>query len=342
VLGEAAGFASVEAAIAALRQQEGGQSDQTLPPFVVLDEAGAPLGPVRDGDAFVLWNFRGDRAIELSQAFEMGAEFRGFDRRRTPQVRFAGMMQYDGDLKLPTRYLVAPPAIDRTVGEYLAHNGISQLALAETQKFGHVTYFWNGNRSGMFDENLEKYVEILSDVAPFDERPWMKAAEVTDVAVAAIASGRWKHIRLNYANGDMVGHTGVLRATRLAVEAVDLCLARLKTAVEAAGGVLLVTADHGNADEMFMRDKKGRFERDASGQVIPKTSHTLNPVPFYLYDPALQAIGREAGGTDVPAPYQLTTAIERPGLANIAATLLNLLGFEAPADYAPSLLTFQP
>lgn len=335
-------FASTQEALETFRIETPGIIDQNLPGFVITRD-GKPVGKVEDGDAFVLFNFRGDRAIEITQAFEL-EHFPHFDRGDRPHVRFAGMMQYDGDLKLPTRFLVAPPAIDRTLGEYLANNGISQLALAETQKFGHVTYFWNGNRSGMFNEHLEKYVEVLSDVAPFDERPWMKAAEVTDVAVAAIASGQWKHIRLNYANGDMVGHTGVLRATRLAVEAVDLCLARLKTAVEAAQGILLVTADHGNADEMFMRDKKGRFERDGAGQVIPKTSHTLNPVPFYLYDPALQATpGTFAGDTtSAPAPYQLNGQVEKPGLANIAATVLQLLGFEAPADYAPSLLTFQP
>lgn len=334
-------FRSTMEALETFRTESPGITDQNLPEFVIVQD-GKPAGKVEDGDAFVFFNFRGDRAIELTQAFELD-HFTPFDRGHRPLVRYAGMMQYDGDLRLPTRYLVTPPAIDRTLGEYLATNGITQCALAETQKFGHVTYFWNGNRSGMFDPNFEQYIEIPSDALPFDERPWMKAAEVTDAAVAAITSGRFRHVRLNYANGDMVGHTGVLRSTILAVEAVDLCLARLKHAVELAGGILIVTADHGNADEMYMRDKKGKFEYDKNGVPIPKTSHTLNPVPFYLYDPANTALGKNVLANTAPAnagTYQLNSQVLQPGLANIAATLLNLLGYEAPADYWPSLLTF--
>lgn len=324
-------FASITEAVNTFRSETPGIIDQNLPEFVIVKDA-QPVGRIEDGDAVVLFNFRGDRAIEITQAFEQ-EHFTPFARGRRPQVRFAGMMQYDGDLKLPSRFLVAPPAIERTLGEYLAHQGITQCALAETQKFGHVTYFWNGNRSGMFDARLEEYVEVPSDLAPFDERPWMKAAEVTDKAVEAILSGRFRHVRLNYANGDMVGHTGVLLSTRLAVEAVDLCLARLKAAVEQTGGVLLVTADHGNADEMLMRDKKGRFEHDTHGQTIPKTSHTLNPVPFYLYDATV------ASGV---SPYRLNPSVEKPGLANIAATVMNLLGFEAPVDYLPGVVLMTP
>jgi 2,3-bisphosphoglycerate-independent phosphoglycerate mutase len=325
VLGEAAGFASIEAAIAALRQQEGGQSDQTLPPFVVLDEAGAPLGPVRDGDAFVLWNFRGDRAIELSQAFEMGADFRGFDRRRVPQVTFAGMMQYDGDLRLPRRFLVEPPVIQRVLAEFLAALGLRSFAVSETQKYGHVTYFWNGNRSGVLAPGLETYAEVPSDRLAFDQRPQMRAREITDaVATALAADPRPDFVRLNYANGDMVGHTGQLAATIAAVETVDAEIGRLRALVEASGGVLVVTADHGNADDMWQRNGKGQpVLRD--GVPEPRTSHTLNPVPLSIYDPLRQHLWRVDG--------------ERPaGLANVAATLLVLLGFEPPADYEPSVV----
>jgi 2,3-bisphosphoglycerate-independent phosphoglycerate mutase len=268
----------------------------------------------------VLFNFRGDRALELTRAFEQ-PEFDKFDRSPRPAVRYAGMMQYDGDLGLPTRFLVAPPAIDRTMGELLARAGRRQLAIAETHKFGHVTYFWNGNRSEPFDPTRERYIEVASDLAPLEQRPWMKCAEVTDALLEALREGiegqPFDLVRLNYANGDMVGHTGDLRSTILAVEAVDLCLARLVAATRALEGVLLVTADHGNADQMF----------DGAGeQRAVRTSHSLNPVPLAIFDP------REPdGGPALSLP-------ERPGLSNLAATTLELLGFVAPDDYDPSLL----
>ena len=149
-------------------------------PFVVVDAEGAPVGTIQDGDAVVISNFRSDRVIEISKAFEY-ADFAEFDRVRVPQgLRFVGLMQYDGDLKLPARYLVPPPVISRTSGEYLAKNGLRTFACSETQKFGHVTFFWNGNRSGYFDEALETYVEIPSDNCVFNQKPLMKATEITD------------------------------------------------------------------------------------------------------------------------------------------------------------------
>jgi 2,3-bisphosphoglycerate-independent phosphoglycerate mutase len=230
-------------------------------------------------------------------------------------------MQYDGDLLLPKHFLVRPPAIDRTLGEYLARNGVTQLACSETQKFGHVTYFWNGNRSGKFDARLETYVEVPSDRVPFEERPWMKAAEIADVMVARLAD--FRHARINFANGDMVGHTGHLEATILAVEAVDLSLARILPVVAKLGGAAIVTADHGNADDMLMRDKRGEPERDEIGRLRPKTSHTLNPVPCAIFAPG----------------YDIALAgIEGAGLANVAATTLHLLGYDRPEGYEPSLL----
>jgi 2,3-bisphosphoglycerate-independent phosphoglycerate mutase len=237
---------------------------------------------------------------------------------------FAGMMQYDGDLKLPERFLVAPPAIDRTVGEYLAAAGLRTLACSETQKFGHVTYFFNGNRSGYVDQRLERYVEVPSDTLPFDERPWMKCAEIADVVIAAIRAGGADHVRLNFANGDMVGHTGNLEATRVALEAVDLQVGRLWEAVRAADGLLLVTADHGNADEMWMKDKKsGKVKQDERGRPLPRPSHTLNPVPFVVCDPR--------GGLAI-------ADLSSPGLASVGGTVLAALGLEPPADYAPALI----
>ena len=324
VHGEGRMFGSAREAVETFRKEDPGAIDQFLPPFVIGFE-GKPVGPILDGDTVVFFNFRGDRAIEISRAFEEGDDFHKFDRGRKPEVLYAGMTLYDGDEKIPKTYLVAPPAIDRTMGEYLAGSGASQFALSETQKYGHVTYFWNGNRGGMFDPALETYVEIPSDRVPFEQRPWMKAAEITDRTLEALKSGKHRFLRINYANGDMVGHTGEMEAAVAAVQAVDLSLARLAPAVQAADGVLVILADHGNADDMVERDKSGRPKRDENGALKRKTSHTLNPVPFIVYRP---------GGPKMRLREDLAEA----GLGNVASTVLELLGFEPPEGYLPSLL----
>lgn len=209
VLGEAPhAFTDAKTAVETLRKGgEGGAeevSDQWLDPFVIVDgETKKPVGTIEDGDAVVITNFRADRVIEISKAFEY-ADFTAFDRVRWPKTRFVGMMQYDGDLKLPARYLVPPPAITKTSGELLAASGVSTFACSETQKFGHVTFFWNGNRSGYFDEKLETYVEIPSDAVPFNEAPDMKAREITEAGKEALLSKKYRVIRINYANPDMV------------------------------------------------------------------------------------------------------------------------------------------
>jgi 2,3-bisphosphoglycerate-independent phosphoglycerate mutase len=324
VCGEARGFVSCREAIETFRNEKPGIGDQMLPEFVVMEGDAKPVGPVVDGDAVVLFNFRGDRAIEISQAFEAD-EFQAFDRGPRRDVLYVGMMEYDGDLRLPSKYLVAPPAIDRTVGEYIARAGLPQLAISETQKFGHVTFFWNGNRSEPFDADVETYIEIPSDRRPFEERPWMKAAEITDRLIEELQTGRHRHARLNYANGDMVGHTGHHGAAIQAVEAVDLQLARLLPVIEALGGALIVTADHGNADCMYEIDRSNHEgAANAEGRIQVKTSHTLNPVPFHLYAPG--------------APIQMVANPKEPGLTNLASTILYLMGFEAPEDYRPSLV----
>jgi 2,3-bisphosphoglycerate-independent phosphoglycerate mutase len=323
VHGDGRQFASAHEAIETYRN-EAKVIDQDLPGFVVAKD-GKPLGKIVDGDAVVFFNFRGDRAIEISRAFtEKG--FDKFNRGKVPNVTYAGMMQYDGDTKMPERFLVVPPAIDRTLGEYLAKNGVSQYAISETQKYGHVTYFWNGNRSGKFSEDSETYVEIPSDVVPFEQRPWMKCAEITDTLIEAVQSGKYRYLRVNYPNGDMVGHTGNFEAVITSMQGLDLQLARLIPAILAAKGTVMITADHGNADEMFELDKKGNVKRNAKGDTKAKTSHTLNPVPFILVS------SEENPG------YQLKTNLKAPGLSNVAATVLNLLGFEAPADYDESLI----
>jgi 2,3-bisphosphoglycerate-independent phosphoglycerate mutase len=316
-------FNTASEAITTLRKRTSA-TDQNLDPFVIAKD-GVPVGPILDHDSVVFFNFRGDRAIEITQAFTV-ADFKPFDRGRVPGVVYAGMLQYDGDLKLPERFLVAPPAIKGTLGEQLAAAGISQYAISETQKYGHVTYFWNGNRSGKFDEKLEVYKEIPSDVVPFEQRPWMKAAEITDELVRAIASGKYRTLRVNYANGDMVGHTGSFQSAVIAIETLDIALCRLLPAIDAAHGVAIITADHGNADEMYEIDKKtGQPASDGAGGFKAKTSHTLNPVPCILYD-------NQTGGS-----LRLKTG-KKFGLSALAATTVNLLGYEAPSNWDESLL----
>lgn len=321
VLAEGPRFPSASAAVEALRLQKPGVIDQDLPAFIV-ERNGQPFAPVVDGDSVVFFNFRGDRAIEISKAF-VGAV--PFERVRTPAVCFAGMMTYDGDTNLPARILVKPPVIDRVLGEYLVANGVRQLAVSETQKYGHVTYFWNGNRSGYLDAASETYIEVPSDRVSFDQRPWMKAAEVTDAVIAELNAKPYGFCRINYPNGDMVGHTGVFEAARIGVEVVDLMLGRLLPEIAKLGGIALITADHGNADEMYEMDKKGGVKME-NGKPKAKTSHTLNPVPFIIYDPGFQG------------EYALDTTVAKPGLANVTGTVLTLLGLNPPVEYEKSVI----
>ena len=275
----------------------------------------------------IFFNFRGDRAIEISRAFEE-ADFDKFDRGPVPKVEFAGMMEYDGDMHIPKQYLVEPPAIDRTMGEQLSNTGVTQLAISETQKYGHVTYFFNGNWSGKFNEKLETYIEIPSDRVPFEQRPWMKSAEITDRLLEELSSGKHRFARVNYANGDMVGHTGVFQSAVIGVESVDLALQRLLPKIRELNGIALITADHGNSDEMFELDKSGQPKLNEKGNPKAKTAHTLNPVPFIIYDPQYQD------------EYRLDESGD-PGLSNIASTCLQLLGYEAPELYDPGIVRFK-
>jgi 2,3-bisphosphoglycerate-independent phosphoglycerate mutase len=284
--------------------------------FVIVSDDGKPVGPILDGDSVIFFNFRGDRAIEISRAFTEN-DFHEFDRGPLPHILYAGMMEYDGDTHIPPNFLVQPPAIDRTVSEYLCAEGVRMFAISETQKYGHVTYFWNGNRSGYIDETLETYVEIPSDKIQFDKAPKMKAFEIRDRVNSMLREGEYRFGRLNFANGDMVGHTGVMEAAIVAVETVDQCVGELLEVIRELEGIAVVTADHGNADEMFTLDKEGRKK--------VKTAHTLNPVPFVIYDPCY------AG------EYEMAP-LERQGLSNVASTLLNLLGYEKVEDYDPSLI----
>ena len=327
VLGEGRAFASAEEAINTYRA-EYKVIDQDLPAFVITKD-GKPLGTVNDGDSVVFFNFRGDRSIEISKAFDApeGA-FDKFDRVRVPKVVYAGMLEYDGDLHIPKKYLVNPPEITNTMSEYLAGTGVSQLAISETQKFGHVTYFWNGNRSGKFSEKLETYIEIPSDVVPFEQRPWMKCAEITDKLIECLRSGKYRYLRVNFPNGDMVGHTGSLAATRCAMEALDLQLGRLLPVIDELHGAALITADHGNADEMYEVDKKtGAPKVGKDGRYKAKTSHTLNRVPCIIYD-----------NTEAKTHYTVKEDKGQFGLSDVAATMVNLMGYKAPGMWDESMI----
>ena len=326
VLGEGRMFDSATEAIQTLRS-ETGKIDQDLPPFVIA-ENGKPVGTVNDGDSVILFNFRGDRALEITAAFEGGSDFNRFDRKRVPKVEYAGMMEYDGDLHIPKQYLVSPPQIDRTMGEYLAKTGVRSFAISETQKYGHVTYFFNGNKLGKFDEKLETYEEIPSDIIPFEQKPLMKCKEITDRLLEVIPSGKYDFIRVNYPNGDMVGHTGVWNAVIQSMEGLDVQIGRLREAIEKAGGVMVVTADHGNSDDMFEHDKAGNVKRNADGTPKAKTAHSLNPVPCIVFDP------------EYKGEYDLKLN-EGLGISSIAATCIDLLGYEPPADYDKSVLNFK-
>ena len=325
VLGEGRQFASAAEAVEAYRA-EYKVIDQDLPPFVIA-ENGEPVGTINDGDSVIFYNFRGDRSIEISKAFEGGADFDKFDRVRVPSVVYAGMLEYDGDLHIPSKYLVNPPEITNTLGEYLTNTGVSQLAISETQKYGHVTYFWNGNKSGKFSEELETYIEIPSDVVPFEQRPWMKCAEITDKLIECLESGKYTYLRVNFPNGDMVGHTGNLQATRCSMEALDLQLKRIIDVVDKLHGVAVITADHGNADEMYEMDKKTKQPKpEKDGSFKSKTSHTLNPVPCIIYD------------NFYSENYTVKADNGQFGLANVAATMVNLLGYEAPDMWNESII----
>ena len=303
-------FASAKEAIETYRA-ETGCIDQDLPAFVIA-ENGKPVAKIANGDSVILYNFRGDRAQEISLAFDR-KDFDKFDRGDYTGVKFAGMLEYDGDLKIPTHYLVQPPVIKNTLTELLCKHGLSEYAVSETQKYGHVTYFWNGNRSGKVDEKLETYEEIPSDVIPFEQEPAMKSKEITDHMIAAMESKKYDFLRCNFPNGDMVGHTGVISAVITAMECVDESVGRIIKAADRLGYLVLVTADHGNADQMTETKK---------GKTSIRTAHSLNPVPFIIYDPDEKHILKEG----------------KFGLANVAPTVATLLGLEKPACWEESMV----
>jgi 2,3-bisphosphoglycerate-independent phosphoglycerate mutase len=296
-LSDAVGEKASDAQAAVRQAYAAEQTDEFVMPTVIGD-----YGGMRDGDGVLCANFRADRVREILSAL-LDPEFAGFARPRT--VRFAaalGMTQYSRELNRFLKTLFPPDDLRDTFGEVVSHAGLSQLRIAETEKYAHVTFFFNGGREAEFPGESRILVPSPK-VATYDLKPEMSAPEVTDQLVAAIDAGRFDVIVVNFANADMVGHTGDLAAAIKAAEAVDDCLGRLAGAVTRAGGTLLITADHGNIE--MMRDP-------ATGQ--PHTAHTLNPVPLVLVNPPPGIAGLRDGR-----------------LADIAPTLLALLGLAKPA-----------
>ena len=317
----AATFPTAKAAVESFRKRAPDGVDQDLPPFVIVRD-NAPAGAMQDGDSVICMNFRGDRAIEFSQAMVLD-NFPHFDRGRRPKVLYAGMMVYDEDTDLPPKRLMGTAKVADPFGKRVLEMGLTQFRLAETQKYAHVTFFFNGGYREPLDPKRETYHLIPSDkIDSFARAPAMKAKEIGDQAVEFIRGGKHEFGLINFANTDMVGHTGESAAAALAAEAVDTALGRIVAAIEAAKGFLLITADHGNADEMIsLNPKTGRRE--------PNTRHSLNPVPVILVDPLYKPGDyRALGGEGEKA---LT-------LSRVAATNFLLLGRRPPSDIDDPLI----
>lgn len=297
----AAGQAEYQAADALSGLQQAyarDESDEFVKPTAIVPAGETPIG-VADGDSIIFVNFRADRARQLSRAFTED-DFDGFERGSRPQLSaFVCMTQYQKSIPAPVAF--PPQELHNSLGEVLAAHGLKQLRLAETEKYAHVTFFFNGGRETVFPGE-ERILVPSPKVATYDQQPEMSAPEVTDKLVAAIKGGVFDVIICNYANADMVGHTGIFAAALKAVEAIDQCLGRIYQALQEVGGELLITADHGNIEQM--RD-------DSTGQA--HTAHTTNPVPLiYVGRPGKLA----AGGA----------------LCDIAPTLLTLLELPQPAE----------
>lgn len=298
VCGEGAPAAS--AAEAMSQAYADGETDEFVQPRVILAD-GAPVAPIQDGDGVLFFNFRADRVRELTTAIT-DAGFDGFDRKRVPQLtEFTCLTQYDETFPHPVAF--PPERYSQILGEVVSRAGKKQLRIAETEKYAHVTFFFNGGEEEPFEGEDRALIPSPRDVATYDLKPEMSIYQVTEEFEKRIASGDYDLVILNFANPDMVGHTGKLDAAIQAMEAVDSCTGRAIEAVHKAGGRLLITADHGNCEQML--DDKG----------TPHTAHTSNPVRIYLSDP---------DRTDAPL---------RPGrLADVAPTLLELMGVEVPSE----------
>ncbi|MCL6446748.1 MAG: 2,3-bisphosphoglycerate-independent phosphoglycerate mutase [Armatimonadetes bacterium] len=309
ILGE--GLPAAGAAEAVVKSYERQETDEFVRPTVIVDQNGEPVGRVQDNDAVIFYNFRPDRARQLTRAF-VDEDFTGFARPAgRPRVYFVCLTLYDKTIQAPVAF--APHDLKNTLGEVLSAHGLSQLRLAETEKYAHVTFFFNGGVETPFPGE-DRLLIPSPKVATYDQKPEMSAPEVTEAFLERLASGRYQVIIMNYANADMVGHTGDLKAAIKAIETVDQCLGRVVKAVQAKGGVVLITADHGNADEML--DKQNGSAH---------TAHTTNPAPFILINRDLNQVRL------------------RPGrLEDIAPTILRLLGLPQPPEMTGKPLFANP
>jgi len=296
---EGRGEFEADSALAALESAyERGETDEFVKATAIVPEGSSPV-TVEDGDVIVFMNFRSDRARQITRPF-IEDDFDAFERRRVPKLgNFTSLTEYHSDYDIPIAY----PAerLQNVFGDYISKLGMSQLRIAETEKYAHVTFFFNGGREEPF-EFEERLLVPSPDVATYDQQPAMNAVKLTDNMVEAIEGGKYDVIICNYANADMVGHSGNFDAAVKAIETLDDCLARLLESIDKAGGEMLVTADHGNAEMMFDPE---------TGQ--PHTAHTNNPVPFVYY-------GRNA------------TMASTGALSDVAPTMLYLLGIEQPTE----------
>lgn len=300
------GVEAKEAVGAVEQSYRQGVTDEFVVP-IVLQEAGKPVAPVGDGDSAIFFNFRADRARQLTAALTADG-FDGFPRaRRVRFTEFAGLTRYDERLAVSAAY--EPVRLTRILADVLSESGLTQLRIAETEKYAHVTYFFNGGVETVYPGEDRVLVPSPRDVATYDQKPAMAAIEVTDAVVARVESGAYDFILINYANPDMVGHTGKLDAAIEAVRVIDGCLQRVVTSVLARGGAVLLTADHGNLEQMF--DENGG----------PHTAHTTNPVPCILIDPRLQRAAKDRPRVRASGVF-----------ADVAPTLLALMGMAQPPE----------
>jgi 2,3-bisphosphoglycerate-independent phosphoglycerate mutase len=288
------GAAAIQAAYAS------GQTDEFVEPRVI-QQRGLPVGRVVDNDGIIFFNFRADRAREITRSFTK-KDFTAFNRKTTPRLSsFVCLTEYDETFDLPVAY--ASENYPRLLGEVIADAGLRQLRIAETEKYAHVTFFFNGGIEAPFAGEERALIPSPKDVATYDLKPSMSAIEVTDEVIRRIDQGTYALIILNFANPDMVGHTGVLSAAISAMETVDSCVGRVVDALLTAGGCALITADHGNCEKMT--DENG----------TPHTAHTSNRVPLILVDPDNQQADLEPGI-----------------LADLAPTILHLVGLAVPVE----------
>ena len=311
-------FPRIRDAIEYFRNKNPGIIDQDIPGFVLVRN-GKAIATIEDNHGLIFTNFRGDRAIEFSKAI-LEEEFPHFERHVRPQVMFVGMTQYDQDDEIPAEYLVGTPEVDEPFGKRILELGLKQFRLSETQKYPHVTFFYNGGYREPLDSSMENYHLIESDKIPsFASQPAMKAGEISNKAVEFIRSGEYQYGLINFANADMVGHTGDFQAALNAVETVDVALNSIVRAIAEMKGILVITADHGNADQMLIENCNGVMEIN--------TKHSLNPVPFIIFDPLYNG------------DYHLKPFGEdyNNNLSNVAATNFILLGQPVPDDLAPPL-----